>query len=359
MASKSLIEWTDATWNPIRRKVNGKFAGHFCVKVSEGCTNCYAERMQPRFGHPIRYAAQEQKNVDIYLDEKELLAPLRWKKPRMIFVGSMTDIFGDWVSDEWLDKLYAVMALCPQHTFQVLTKRSERMREYTKQLNDCWYDNEDDFHDRFNRGMLWNEVSINALDDMAWPLPNVWHGVSVEDQPTADLRIPDLLGTPSTIRFISAEPLLAGVDLNNISVPDAKGQYQLDALEYIDPEIAKGEGWNPNRIDWVIAGGESGPKARPSHPDWFRAFRDQCAAANVPFFFKQWGEWVTYIDRDVDDPDWQQNYTESKTFRHLNLAGGCGFHGERVHHMQRIGKKAAGNLLDGVKHEALPEVSDV
>lgn len=130
------IEWTQMpgfkgeTWNPIRRKVGGEFAGHFCVKVDAGCKNCYAERTQPRFGHPIRYGAQELDNgVELYLCEKTLKQPLSWRDPRMVFVCSMTDLYGDWVPDEWLAKIYAVMALAPRHIFQVLTKRSARMRD--------------------------------------------------------------------------------------------------------------------------------------------------------------------------------------------------------------------------------------
>ncbi len=363
MASTSKIEWTDATWNPIRRQVDGKFAGHFCVKVSDGCTNCYAERMQPRFGHPVRYAAQEQANVEIYLDGKELLAPLRWKKPKMIFVGSMTDIFGDWVSDEWLDKLYAVMALCPQHTFQVVTKRAERMARYLASSNldfpiaersDDVSSAAFDIRDLLSKGKnLLSHSDEECLINDKWPLTNVWHMVSIEDQKTANERIPHLLRTPSAIRGISAEPLLGPVDLTRIKTVDGGNSGEIDALRgelFIYGNCGQSsQTFNFNKIDWVIAGGESGPNARPMHPDGPRQLRDQCRATRgeegserptekhkgTAFFLKQWGEWG----------EWKNHRLEATPGK---IWGDGKF-------SVLVGKKAAGRLLDGVEHNEYPE----
>ena len=155
------IEWTDETWNPIRRAVDGSFAGHGCVKVSPGCKTCYAERMQPRFGAPARYAEQDMSEATLYLDETELLKPLRWKKARMIFVCSMSDLFWEKIPDEWIDRIFAVMALAPQHTFQVLTKRAERMRDH---LN--MYETQE-WADLHAMPMLWG--AIDDFDDVDLP----------------------------------------------------------------------------------------------------------------------------------------------------------------------------------------------
>jgi protein gp37 len=257
MGEKSKIEWTDATWNPIRARqtVPGvafkpKIGWH-CEHVSEGCRNCYAETMNRRLGTGLDFKPGHRSDVEIFLDEKMLLAPLRWTKPRRIFVNSMTDTFAEFVKDEWLDRMFAVMALAARHTFQVLTKRPERMREFCTS---------------------------------GWPLPNVWLGVSAEDQATADERIPLLLETPAAVRFVSLEPLLGPIDLFHIEEPSG---LTFNALSKKEGISFRGRG-----LDWAIVGGESGPHARPMHPEWARDIRDQCAAAATPFFFKQWGEWA-------------------------------------------------------------------
>ena len=348
------IEWTDRVWNPI--------AG--CSVLTPGCTNCYAMRMAARLermGQTTKYGGLTRASKTgpvwtgkVRLDEGALLAPLRWRKPARIFVNSMSDLFHEAVSDEWIDRMFAVMALAPQHTFQVLTKRADRMRDYFRGL--------DTRHTPDGNVSLSPRVSVissfmthsHGQTDMAdlvealngpWPLPNVWLGVSVEDQRRADERIPLLLHTPAAVRWISAEPLLGAVDLRHTAITDTG---YLNCLS---------SSTGPN-IDWVVAGGESGPGARPCHPDWIRSLRDQCSDAEVPFFFKQWGSWYPLIDRDIDDPDWRAWYGRANDtpdrFRILNLAGGCGFHGERVHLMERRSKKSTGAQLNGREHREWP-----
>lgn len=357
MSDGSKIEWTDATWNPITG----------CSLVSEGCRNCYAAELAAGRlrNHPSR-AGLARRNADgvakftgeVRFNAQWLGQPLRWSRPRRIFVCAHGDLFHESVPDEWIDRVFAVMALCPQHTFQVLTKRPERMREYVTNARRP-HEIARAIIDEFMCGtipkkLLTNETwpefwPIEAEGDpedpsdlflRRWPLPNVWLGVSVEHQAMADERIPLLLDTPAAKRFISAEPLL--------------GPLRLDELQEGLPSNA----WLTwlDGLDLVIVGGESGPNARPMHPDWVRTLRDQCAAAGVPFFFKQWGAWATVYDRDADDPDWNRcPRAESSTERYLNLAGGHGFHGERVVFARRVGKAAAGHLLDGREHREIPE----
>jgi protein gp37 len=253
MATK--IEWTDETWNPVTG----------CTKVSPGCDHCYAERIVERFKGKGAFE-------NVTLNEERLDAPLRWRKPRRVFVNSMSDLFHDSVPDEYIAKVFAVMALSPRHTFQVLTKRHARMRSL------------------LGAHGFWAQVGLAALDLReiwlpaagvsldAHALPNVWLGVSVEDQKWADIRVPALLDTPAAVRFLSCEPLLGPVDiLHPYLVPGP------------DCACERGGSVCDPTIDWVIAGGESGPGARPMHPDWARSLRDQCLAAGVPYFFKQTG----------------------------------------------------------------------
>lgn len=330
----SNIEWTEKTWNPI--------VG--CTVVSPGCTNCYAMKMAgrlERMGGAPQYDGTTQKTKGgavwtgkMALAEKAIPEPFKRKKPTMYFVNSMGDLFHENVPDDWIDWVFHVMAQNPQHTFQILTKRSERMREYIN-------------------GLVLEDKELSESIG-PWPLPNVWLGVSCEDQARADERIPDLLATPAAVRFVSAEPLLGDIDFEYPKTlwpdgpPSCCSGTECGCMgKPTEPPLIYG-------IDWVIVGGESGPGARPMHPDWARSIHAQCAAADVSFFFKQWGEWKTYIDRDNDDPDWRQNYRDTDGFEILNLAGGRGFHGERVHLMQRVGKKAAGRELDGIIHDGMP-----
>ncbi len=310
MGDKTGISWTDATWNPV--------AG--CSVISPGCTNCYAMMMAARLDRMgvelYRGLTQSSKAGPVWTGEirlsgeKQLTQPMRWKKPRRIFVNSMSDLFHRGLADDDIGRPFTVMAMTPQHVYQILTKRSDRMKRLMNgpKSHEHWHPK------------TWHR-SI---------LPNVWLGVSVENR-AALHRIDDLRATPAAKRFLSIEPLLE--DLGEI-------------------ELAG--------IDWVIVGGESGPDARPMHPDWARSIRDQCAAAGTPYFFKQWGDWMPVVDRETDDPDWQIVYSNPSLhfgngrYRFHNLAGGQGFHGERVHLMKKVGKKAAGSLLDGIAHKEFP-----
>jgi protein gp37 len=237
MSDKSNIEWTDATWNPVRG----------CVKISPGCAHCYAETFAERFrgvpGHPY------EQGFDLRLVPHKLTEPLTWKKPRRVFVNSMSDLFQDGVPETFVQDVFKVIQACPQHTFQVLTKRADRMRDVV------------------------SSVGRTVIDQGGhWPLPNVWLGVSVENQVFAVERIPLLLQTPAAIRFISAEPLLAPVDL----------------AAWLQVETG-GNAAGQTRLDWVIVGGESGHGARPFDVKWARAITGQCGAAGVPCFVKQFG----------------------------------------------------------------------
>jgi protein gp37 len=219
MSLNTKIEWTDATWNPIRG----------CTKISPGCAHCYAETFAERFrgvpGHPY------QQGFDLRLMPEKLSEPLRWTSSRMVFVNSMSDLFHEDVGVEYIERVCRVMVEATRHTFQVLTKRSERMRE-----------------------LLRGRLHFAARE------PHIWFGVSVENRHHGLPRIEHLRESPAGLRMLSVEPL----------------------LEDLGPLDLSG-------IGWVILGGESGPKARPLHIDWVRSVRDQCLAAGVPFFFKQWG----------------------------------------------------------------------
>lgn len=310
MSDKTAIEWTDATWNPMTG----------CTKVSAGCDNCYAETFSERFrGTPGHYF---ENGFDIQLRPDKLDQPLRWKKPRRIFVNSMSDLFHNDVPDKYIAEVFAVMALAPQHTFQILTKRHGRMRSLLSA---------GDFQTAVAEHMLalTDEERLPDVGD-PFPLPNVWLGVSTEDQKWADVRIPALLDTPAAVRFISAEPLLGPIDLR-------------DHLPHFT------DLGSPPSLDWVIVGGESGHNARPMHPAWATSLRDQCAAAEVPFLFKQWGEWTPIGPDEVTGRDTV----------HLDAANGKGtYYAHRyrpgVNQMARVGKKAAGRQLDGRTWDGYP-----
>lgn len=280
MADHSKIEWTDATWNPIRG----------CTRVSEGCRNCYAEHVAARFSGPgqpyeglaTRTGKGPRWTGKVAFIEKALDQPLRWKKPRRIFVNSMSDLFHEDVTDDQIDRIFAVMALAPHHTFQILTKRPERMRDYLGTRAGDWWAHWPDAA-RKSGALLGDLPSVGRA--MSWPLPNVWLGVSVEDQATADARIPHLLATPAAIRFVSAEPLLGPVDLTDIPWPSDRPKFpETDDISDGRCSLRMIEG---TRLDWVIAGSESGPGARACDLSWVRLLRDRCASAGVPFFWKQ------------------------------------------------------------------------
>lgn len=228
------IQWTDATWNPVTG----------CTKVSQGCKHCYAERI---FARPYPGRAF----TDVRTHEDRLDQPLGWRKPRRVFVNSMSDLFHEDVPDEFIDKVWEIMANAPDHTFQILTKRPARMLAWTGGVD-------------AGKWPMWL---------LPWPLPNVWLGVSVEDQATADERIPFLLKTPAAVRFVSYEPALGPVDFDCYPVSGCP-------TNWLDSEPG---------LDWVIVGGESGPKARPFDVQWARDTIAQCRAAGVPCFVKQLG----------------------------------------------------------------------
>jgi protein gp37 len=284
--------------------------------VSEGCRNCYAERIaarnlpgmaSPTTGQPFAIMRDGEPHWTgrVELIESKLTEPLHWRKPCRVFVNSMSDLFHEALPDEAIDRVFAVMALTPHINYQVLTKRVKRMRK-------------------------WASVDCDGLVDMLdpdggtvtslWPLPNVWLGVSVEDQRNKD-RIDHLRQTPAAIRFLSLEPLLEDL-----------GTLNLDG------------------IYWVIVGGESGPGARPMHPDWVRSIRDQCVAAVVPFFFKQFGEWAPC-----------DNVGAIKLHAACRMVSSAGLdvthdmsQWKSAQVMKRAGKKAAGRLLDGREWNELP-----
>ncbi|MDZ7711737.1 MAG: phage Gp37/Gp68 family protein [Rhodovibrio sp.] len=358
---KTKIEWTDDSWNPIRAEnLETGGVGHFCARVSDGCRNCYAERLQPRLQNPVRYAAQDAGKVRMFLDRDRLVTPLRQSRPRYIFVCSMTDLFYEGHPDEWIDEMFAVMALAPQHTFLVLTKRIARARAYLDQTpprQRCTYE------EVYN---AMGSVGKEALGDrhpyrkafplgMPWPLPNVYLGVSAEDQKTAEARIPDLLMARAARRFLSAEPLLGGIDLVWLHFIGGGGTH----LDVVNGRHGEPDTWQApaKRLDWVIAGGESGPKARPMHPDWVRKLRDQCQAAGVAFHFKQWGEWAPADGRDQDDLQ-ECRYGEFHAGTDWIDSCLCPF-GDRGGDMYRVGKKAAGRMLDGeIWDQRLPMARD-
>lgn len=365
MADKSAIEWTDATWNPI--------VG--CSLVSPACTNCYAMAMAARLEHMAKLASARRpykqtcgtshyagttKIVNgkpvwtgklAQAPESVLLKPLTWKKPRRIFVNSMSDLFHESVPDEWLDRIFAVMALAPQHTFQVLTKRPKRMREYfeTRREGDPWAEAADEISD-----LLGMADSVTVLEPKDIPLPNVWLGCTVEDQPRADERIPELLATPAAFRFVSTEPMLGAVDLRRINF---QPNLWIDCIDRNWPErfaqFGAGRG-----LDLVIAGGESGPGARPTPIALFRSLRDQCAAAGVAFDFKQWGEWIDadeFLRRVAPERVAAGPLTfVDATKLGVDCLAPCEHHSDGSSSL-RVGKRRAGRMLDGREHNEFPE----
>lgn len=358
MADNTKIEWADATLN----YVNG------CSVHSPGCTNCYAMRLAGTRlkHHPTRAGlTADTKAGPVWTGEVRenpaaLEQALRWKKPRAIFWNAHGDLFHENVPWEWIARNIAVCILTPQHRHMILTKRSDRMR--------AWFDTlstelgADDFSEIVEL-MAYTVGHVVDGGVRMLPIPNLWLGVSVEDQRRADERIPDLLATPAAIRFISAEPLLGPIELGCIEPHEwPPALAEIDILD-----ASKGEGWifdedgeldrlTPTaKLDWVIVGGESGPGARPMHPDWARSLRDQCADAGVPFLHKQNGEFAPgeiagqYLDPEkpakglsLFDGKWTECWSE--------IEG----HTDDEPDVYRIGKARAGRLLDGVQHDGVP-----
>ncbi len=323
MGDKSSIEWTDATWNPVTG----------CVKVSQGCKNCYAKREWPRLAGNKASVYAGRKFEDVRVHPERLKQPILWAKPRRIFVNSMSDLFEESVPFAFIDQVFGVMSVCGQHQFQVLTKRPERALEYFRT-------------NPGDRDAAWKMCGVAQLLENGcapedgiveihtrklvpgFPPRNVWMGTSVEDQKTADERIPVLLQLPARIRFLSIEPLLAPVDLTGAWwVLSHRADWKETALE---------------RIHWIIAGGESGPQARPMASSWVRQIRDQAAALEIPFFFKQWGEWAP-----ADQIPGFDATTAVQSFRHVHV-------GAEEEPVFRVRKAMAGRLLDGKTHDGAP-----
>lgn len=277
MSDSTSIEWTDASWSPVTG----------CTRVSAGCDHCYIDRTPPfrmagrRFSGPGTGAT-----TGVKLHSERLGQPQRWRKPRRIFVCSLADLFQDEVPDRFIADVFAVMSIAAQHSYQVLTKRHARLRSL------------------LNSEAFWvlvdNARAVRRYGPLSGPivpvLPNVWLGVSVESQQWADIRIPALLETPAAVRWISAEPLLGPVDLERwLGRESVVGLFEgADGRENVE-----GRG-----VTWVVAGGESGPGARPMHPDWARSLRDQCASAGVAYFHKQNGQYGVVLDRPAAGDLW-------------------------------------------------------
>ncbi len=275
MGNNTKIEWCDTTWSPVTG----------CSKVSEGCAHCYAERMSKRLAGRFGYPVDEPFRVTFHPDQ--LTKPFTWKKPQMIFVCSMSDLFHSEVKRQWQANIFNTIVDCRQHTFIILTKRPRIMANFMK-----W----------------WSHESI---------IPNLWLGTTVENNARRN-RIDDLLQIPAAVHFVSAEPLLGPLDLS----------------PWID------------RLQWVIAGGETGPNARPMHSDWARKLRNDCQSANTPFFFKHFGEWGFTGDNAthaLTSYGALYKITDSKADTNGHYL--C----------SKIGKKYAGRILDGREWSEMPE----
>lgn len=358
MADRSNIEWTDATWNPITG----------CSIVSAGCTICYAMKLAGTRlkHHPSRAGLTKDTKAgpvwtgEVRLNDEWLDQPLRWSKHRRIFVCAHGDLFAENVPDTWIDRVFAVMALAPQHTFQVLTKRADRMRKYlnTRGVVRRVYERACDM---VLAGATRDVVLIAPGVDPAhapqgtmvfpdeWPIPHVWLGVSAERRTEWLHRTMHLRASPAAVRFVSAEPLLGDL-----------GRLNLDG------------------IDQVIVGGESGDGARPMHPEWVRSIERQCQDAGTTFFFKQWGSWKPISQMSECESDGLYHPAPA---RHPEAARRCKvahtvLHTDGSRHddardfkafaagsgamtMFEVGKAKAGRLLDGVEHNGMPESAEV
>lgn len=325
------IEWTNETWNPI--------VG--CSKISQGCDNCYAEKMAYRLTHILGNIGKDindswvaysdviknkKWNGKTQLVNSALDKPTKWKKPRMIFVCSMGDLFHESISFVQINTIFSIMSDVDHHIYQVLTKRPDRVKKFFE----------------------WK----NKMHEIYWqPKNNIWFGVTAENQEQADKRIHVLLQIPAALRFISCEPMLSQIDLSkyiglNICKCEMpvkiKGKEECFRCKQYLPEK-----FHPRtKIDWVICGGESGAKARPMHPDWVRSLRDQCKTAHVPFFFKQWGEWEPryYVNAKTKKPVFNITPSNKEIF----------ITDPEPVNMYRSGKNKAGRKLDGIEYTEFP-----
>ena len=335
----SNIEWTESVWNPVTG----------CTNISEGCLNCYAEPMANRLKAMGNIGYKDGFKVTCHKDR--LAQPIKWKKPRTIFVCSMGDLFHEDVPDKFIRQVFNIMTYAKHHTFLVLTKRAERMHDF----------------------LIKN--SFGKLD-----LSHIWLGVSAENQEQADKRIPLLLQTPAAKRFVSIEPMLGAIDLTSyISLTDENG-----TQEFFNKNGWGYDEWSggfhdgsgdslQSGLDWIILGGESGPGARPMHPDWPRLVKDQCKTAGVPFFFKQWGEYISYKDayNKLGESYLYNNFLKPRSsawkgkgsperVRFFNKVTGKlvedmikGRETPTDLMMLKVGKKKAGALLDGKEYKEI------
>jgi protein gp37 len=351
----SKIEWTEETWNPLIG----------CSKVSPGCKNCYAiqtawiRQHNPKMAE--RYAGVVEKTpagnlnwtgkVNVATDAID--KPLRKKKPTMYFVNSMSDLFHEAVPFEVIDKIYAVMGRCQHHTFQILTKRPDRMLEYYKSdpyqriLNAA-------YQLRLPKWLSLGSGISNPNKEGNWGWQHVWPGASIENQQTANERIPLLLQVPAAVRFLSCEPLLGPVRLDHIDADSAghKEYCQINALTGRHTDMARPCA-DVNKIDWVICGGESGKDARPMHLAWVRSLRDQCSKAGTAFFFKQWGAWAIdnfFTKHPVPGQIWIGN--DGVIHKEQPRQMLC--FGREVVAMKNVGKNKSGRSLDGREWNEFP-----
>lgn len=334
------IEWTHhpgyrgETWNPLAAFDEDGNRGWFCTHVSEGCRNCYAEKLNVEQRHGMgtghEYKHQNLDEIEFRLVNVE--KPVTWQKPRCVFVNSMTDLFHEAVAETIIERIFAAMALGAEHRFLVLTKRPQRMLEFMRTeerrqkiarmaVSDPEYSVDDQ--------------TLHRAFKSEWPPPNVWLGVSVEDQHTLEERVPTLQQTPAAKRFVSCEPLLGPLDFVIESQPILVNT--LRGETGVEPPIPG--------LDWVIAGGESGPNARPPNPEWFRMIRDQCQMHDTPFFFKQWGAWAPVTA--IPSADTDSVFSERKTFSSHGAAPD-----DKVF---RVGKNRTKPILDSNTYTQLPE----
>jgi len=289
--NKTSIEWCirpetrgadgARTWNPIRARLKGASpkarSGTFCTRISPGCQHCYASTINKRFGNGLEFTVPNLSKIEFFADERILDEPRRQRNPCTIFVGDMFDLFHEAIPTDLIVQVFRAICVSDlRHTFQILTKRAARMKEFFSGWSSYTRD--------------WG-----PLYPYTWPRPNIWIGVSVEDQQRADERIPLLLQTPATVRFLSVEPQLEAVDLENLPSASGIGRY-LNCLSNagVDPGADI-----PSKIDWVICGGESGPGARPFNLAWAESLLAQCDAANIPFFMKQIGSRPIWPEQNI------------------------------------------------------------
>jgi protein gp37 len=357
VGDKTGIEWTDATWNPVTG----------CDRVSPGCDHCYAMTLAPRL--KAMGSAHYQTDGDprtsgpgfgLAMHPDALDKPIRWRRPRRIFVNSMSDLFHKDVTQEFIAQVFAVMALAAHHQFQVLTKRPGRMRSLLRS---------EDFHEQVveevttmiaagTKGpvefMRTDAEHGNLWGPSTWPLANVWLGTSVEDQKWADVRVPLLLDTPAAVRFLSMEPLLGPVDLAR-----ALDRWEPNGAEW--DAAPAGRFYARQMLHWIIVGGESGDGARPMHPQWARDLRDQAEKAQIAFLFKQWGAWASAEDSGVRNVRMSKNRFQYESVRFA--PDGTAYRADQpdlyshpgMTSMLRVGKHKAGRSLDGVTHDGYPD----